>query len=125
MPLVACSRPRPIEPLMSHDTTVARRQVEITNALGLHLRPAEKFVKLAMRYQADVRVYHNGNQFNGKSILDLMTLVAECGTRLELEARGPEAEAVVEALAELVSAKFNENENGDAIEGQANTEPAR
>src|SRR3954447_26758047 len=73
MPLVACSRPRPIEPLMSHDTTVARRQVEITNSLGLHLRPAEKFVKLALRYQADVRVYRNGNQFNGKSILDLMT----------------------------------------------------
>ena len=110
---------------MSHDTTVARRQVEITNTLGLHLRPAEKFVKLALRYQADVRVHHNGNQFNGKSILDLTTLAAECGTRLELEARGPDAEAAVEALADLVSAQFYENENGDAISGQADTEPAR
>jgi phosphocarrier protein HPr len=125
MPLVACSRPRPIEPLMSHDTTVARRQVEITNSLGLHLRPAEKFVKLALRYQADVRVYRNGNQFNGKSILDLMTLVAECGTCLDLEARGPDAEAAVEALADLVSAQFYENENGEATQGQADTEPAR
>jgi phosphocarrier protein HPr len=125
MPLVACSRPRPIEPLMSQDTTVARRQVEITNSLGLHLRPADKFVKLALRYQADVRVHYNGNQFNGKSILDLTTLAAECGTRLELEARGPDAEAAVEALANLVSAQFYENENGDAIEGQADTEPAR
>ena len=110
---------------MSHDTTVARRQVEITNALGLHLRPAEKFVKLALRYQADVRVHHNGNQFNGKSILDLMTLVAECGTRLDLEARGPDAEAAVQALANLVLAKFNENDNGDPVEGQADPEPAR
>jgi phosphocarrier protein len=125
MPLVACSRPRPIEPLMSHDTTVARRQVEITNSLGLHLRPADKFVKLALRYQADVRVHYNGNQFNGKSILDLTTLAAERGTRLELEARGPDAEAAVEALADLVSAQFYENDNGDAIEGQADTEPAR
>ena len=110
---------------MSHDTTVARRQVEITNSLGLHLRPADKFVKLALRYQADVRVHYNGNQFNGKSILDLTTLAAECGTRLELEARGPDAEAAVEALADLVSAQFYENENGDAIQGQADTEPAR
>ena len=110
---------------MSHDTTVARRQVEITNSLGLHLRPAEKFVKLALRYQSDVRVHHNGNQFNGKSILDLTTLAAECGTRLDLEARGPDAEAAVEALADLVSARFYENENGDAIPGQADTEPAR
>jgi phosphocarrier protein HPr len=125
MPLVACSRPWPIEPLMSHDTTVARRQVEITNSLGLHLRPADKFVKLALRYQADVRVHYNGNQFNGKSILDLTTLAAECGTRLELEARGPDAEAAVEALADLVSAKFYENENGDATQGQADMEPAR
>ena len=74
---------------MSHDTTVARRQVEITNSLGLHLRPADKFVKLAVAYQSDIRVHYNGNQFNGKSILDLTTLAAECGTRLELEARGP------------------------------------
>ena len=88
---------------MSHDTTVARRQVEITNSLGLHLRPADKFVKLALRYQAEIRVHYNGNQFNGKSILDLTTLAAECGTRLELEARGPDAEAAIEALADLVS----------------------
>ena len=40
----------PIEPLMTHETTVARRQIEITNSLGLHLRPADKFVKLAIQY---------------------------------------------------------------------------
>ena len=108
---------------MSHDTTVARRQVEITNSLGLHLRPADKFVKLALRFQAEIRVHYNGNEFNGKSILDLTTLAAECGTRLELEARGPDAEAAVEALADLVSARFYENENGDAIQGQPDTEP--
>ncbi len=39
--------PRPIEPPMSHDSPVVRRQVEIVNALGLHMRPADKFVKLA------------------------------------------------------------------------------
>jgi phosphocarrier protein HPr len=110
---------------MSHDTTVSRRQVEITNSLGLHLRPADKFVKLAMRYQADVRVHYNGNQFNGKSILDLTTLAAECGTQLELEARGPDAEAAVEALAGLVSARFYENENGDTIQEPPSTEPTR
>jgi len=110
---------------MSHDTTVARRQVEITNSLGLHLRPADKFVKLALRYQAEIRVHYNGNQFNGKSILDLATLGAERGTRLELEARGPDAAQAVAALADLVSAQFYENENGEPIEGQPNPGPAR
>jgi phosphotransferase system HPr (HPr) family protein len=106
---------------MSHDTTVARRQIEITNSLGLHLRPADKFVKLALRYQAEIRVHYNGSQFNGKSILDLTTLAAECGTRLELEARGPDALDALEALAGLVSAQFYENENGDTIQGRPNT----
>ena len=55
-PAVACPRPRPIEPPMSHDTTIAHRQVEITNSLGLHFRPAQKFVELASRFQADIRV---------------------------------------------------------------------
>lgn len=100
---------------MSHEITVVRRQVEITNSLGLHLRPADKFVKLALRYQSDIRVHYNGSQYNGKSILDLTTLAAECGTRLDLEARGPDAVEALEALAGLVLARFYENDHGDSI----------
>src|SRR3954470_10889658 len=97
---------------MSHDPQVARRQVEITNALGLHLRPADKFVRVAHRFQSEIRVYHEGHEINGKSILDLTTLAAECGTLLNLEARGPDAEAAIEALAELILARFHENDEG-------------
>jgi phosphocarrier protein len=111
-PVVAWPRPRPIEPPMSHDTTIARRQVELTNPLGLHLRPAEKFVKLALQFQAEIRVHYNGTEHNGRSILELASLAAECGTRLEVEARGPDAVAAVEALADLVEAHFYEDENG-------------
>ena len=82
---------------MIHDTTVARRWIEIANSLGLHLRPADKFVKLALRYRSDVRVNYNGGSFNGKSILDLTSLAAECGSKLEVEARGPDAEEAVAA----------------------------
>src|SRR5262249_18274617 len=103
------SRPEASEPPMSHDPSVARRQVEITNDFGLHLGPAAKFVKLANRFQSDIRVSNNGKEINGKSILDLTLLAAECGTRLELEARGPDAEAAVEALARLVLSQFRES----------------
>lgn len=97
-----------IEPPMSQDAIVARRTVQILNSYGLHLRPAEKFVGLAHRYQAEVRVRHQGNEFNGKSILDLMTLAAEYGSWLELEAQGPDAEATLTALVELIAARFHE-----------------
>lgn len=95
---------------MSHDPSTARRRVEITNEYGLHLGPAAKFVKLAGRFQSEVRVHHNGKEINGKSILDLTLLAAETGTVLDLEARGPDAEAAVDALARLVVSQFREGE---------------
>lgn len=109
---------------MSHDTTVCRREVEVTNSLGLHLRPANKFAELARRFQAEIRVYYNGNKFDGKSILDLTLLAAERGTRLEVEACGPDAAQAVEALAELVRAQFYEDEDGESIDGPPNPEPS-
>jgi phosphocarrier protein HPr len=108
---------------MSHDTTVAHRQVEIKNGLGLHVRPAMKFVELASRFQSDVRVRHNNNEFNGKSLLELTMMAAECGTRLELEARGPDAAAAVEALAGLVRARFHEDEAGEPMDAEPAPEP--
>ncbi len=95
---------------MSHDPSVARRQVEITNEYGLHLGPAAKFVKLAGQFQSEIRVLHNGKEINGKSILDLTLLAAESGTRLDLEAHGPDAAAAIEALARLVDSQFREGE---------------
>ena len=97
---------------MTHDEQVVRRQVEILNALGLHLRPADKFVRLASGFASEIKVYHNGGEFNGKSILDLTSLAAERGTLLELEARGADASEAVAALAELVLARFHENDEG-------------
>ena len=102
---------------MSHDPTVARRQVEITNEYGLHLGPAAKFVKLAGQFQSEIRVHHNGNEINGKSILDLTLLAAESGTRLDLEAHGPDAAAAIDALARLVLSQFQDGEEGAEREG--------
>jgi phosphocarrier protein HPr len=109
---------------MSHETTVARRQVEVTNSLGLHMRPANKFVELALHFKAEIRVHYNGNEYNGKSILDLTSLAAERGTLLDLEARGPDAALAVEALADLVRARFHEDENGDPTAVEPRTESA-
>jgi phosphocarrier protein HPr len=108
---------------MSEDTWDARRQVEIKNYLGLHVRPAMKFVELASRFQSEVRVHHNDSEFNGKSLLELTMMAAECGTRLDLEARGPDATAAIEALADLVSARFYENEDGEPIDAGATPGP--
>ncbi len=76
----------------------SRRQVEVTNPLGFHMRAASLFVQLSQQFRAEVRVCCNGRAANGRSILDLLTLAAEFGARIELEAIGPDAEAATAAL---------------------------
>ena len=89
------------------EVAIARLQVEVVNTYGLHLRAAARFEKLARTFRADIRVECRGVRGNGKSILDLVRLAAECGATLDLEARGPDAEEALSALADLVAARFN------------------
>jgi phosphocarrier protein HPr len=87
---------------MSQGPSVARREFEIIDPDGFHMRHADEFVRLAQQYQSEVWVLHKGNPYDGKSILDLMTMAAACGSRLKLEARGPDAETAAESLADLI-----------------------
>jgi phosphotransferase system HPr (HPr) family protein len=71
---------------------------------------------MAHGFRCDIRVLYNGHAFNGKSILDLTSLAAEQGTRLDLEADGPDAELALAALVELVEAQFHEEDEEDIAE---------
>ncbi|MCA1685850.1 MAG: HPr family phosphocarrier protein [Planctomycetia bacterium] len=91
----------------------ARRDAEILNPKGLHMRPSTRFVKLAGSFRSDVRVHCNGKAADGKSILDMAILAAECGSTLDIRAEGPDAEESVAALADLVAAHFHMEDDGD------------
>ena len=82
---------------------IAHRRVLIRDAHGLHLRLADRIVHLAERFRAEIRVSHRGREADGKSILDMLGLAAAGGTRLDLEARGPDAEGAVAALTDLIA----------------------
>jgi phosphotransferase system HPr (HPr) family protein len=86
----------------------ARRQVAVPNAAGLHARPCHAIAATALEYRSDLEVCCEGRRANGKSILELMTLDACQGKVLELAARGPDAERLVEALERLVASGFGE-----------------
>ncbi len=85
------------------------RQVAIVNPLGLHARPAAKFVKLAAAYSAEIAVVKDGTSINGKSIMGVMMLAAECGSSLIIRADGSDAEAALAALVSLVQSGFGES----------------
>ncbi len=84
----------------------AERRVTVRNELGLHARPAAELVKLAGQFESEIRVTKDGDSVNGKSIMGVMTLAAECGAELILHAEGVDAEEAVTALEKLVANRF-------------------
>lgn len=85
------------------------REVEIVNRAGMHARPAAAFVKIAGRFAADITVEKDGLEVNGKSIMGVLMLAAEQGSRLRLSAAGPDAPAALDALADLVGRGFEDD----------------
>src|SRR5579883_3286895 len=94
------------EPSMT-ETCLRSRQVVIIDPLGLHLRPAAKLVVLAQSFRSEIRVIAKGITANAKSLLDLATLAAECGTTLDIVAHGADAHEAVTALTDLIGAGFD------------------
>ncbi len=74
----------------------------VTNELGLHARPAGRFVALAGRFRAEISVSRGGEWVNGKSVLALLSLAASPGSSLRVRAEGEDAEAAVKALGDLI-----------------------
>jgi phosphocarrier protein HPr len=82
------------------------RTVVVANPNGLHMRPASLIAKLANQYESRIELVRGNERVDGKSMLEIVTLVAEHGTNLTIEASGPDAEAAVDSLAELFASKF-------------------
>lgn len=85
------------------------RTVRIVNKNGLHARPAAEIVKLAAKYESEITVAKDDLDVNGKSIMGVMMLAAECGSDIIFRAEGPDAEQALDALSALVGNKFGEN----------------
>ena len=88
----------------------AARTVEIVNKRGLHARASAKFVKMASTFDAEVKVSKDGQSVDARSIMGLMMLAAGPGCCIEIEAEGAQADEAVDALAQLVSGRFEEDE---------------
>jgi phosphocarrier protein HPr len=86
------------------------RELVIVNQRGLHARASAKFVKCAEAFNADITVSRDGMSVPATSIMGLMMLGAAMGTSISVEAAGPEATQALDALAQLVASKFDEDD---------------
>ncbi len=83
--------------------------LDIVNEKGLHARASAKFVETVERFDASARVSRDGMEVSGDSIMGLLMLGAACGTTIDVEVEGAEAEALAAALRALVAGRFGES----------------
>ena len=88
---------------------MAERSVQIVNKHGLHARPAAEIVKTASKFACDITISRDDLEVNGKSIMGVMMLAAECGATITLRATGTDADAALDALSTLVASRFGES----------------
>lgn len=87
---------------------MAEKEVTITNSQGLHARPAAEIVKTAGKFESQVTIIRDDLEVNGKSIMGVMMLAAECGSTITLRVSGPDETDALEALVNLVASGFGE-----------------
>ncbi|NDC54671.1 MAG: HPr family phosphocarrier protein [Planctomycetia bacterium] len=85
------------------------REVVVGIEQGLHARPADLLAREARKWQSRIELVAERQRADGKSILDLLTLAAEAGTRLVVEATGPDAREAVEAIGRLFDRNFTDH----------------
>ena len=80
----------------------------VKNRLGLHARPAAMLVQLAAKFRSEIKVAKGDVEVNGKSVMGLMMLAAECGSRVRITAEGADEKKAVDEIGRLFDKKFDE-----------------
>lgn len=89
---------------------MTERDVEIKNKLGLHARAAAKLVHVAAKFKSDIKIRKGDEEVDGKSILGILLLAAGRGSTIKLRADGPDEREALDAIENLIDAKFDEVE---------------
>ncbi len=87
---------------------MVEREITIMNKLGLHARPAAQLVQKASKFKSEIRLKRHNLEVNAKSIMGVMMLAAELGSKITIVAEGPDEEKAVKAIAKVILSKFGE-----------------
>lgn len=84
------------------------REVVITNASGLHARPATFFIQKANCFKSTILIEKDDRKVNAKSLLGVLSLGIAKGMTVKLTAEGQDEEAAIDGLVSLIDSGFNE-----------------
>ncbi len=83
-------------------------ELTILNKLGLHARPAAQLVQEASKFKSEIKLKRHNLEVNAKSIMGVMMLAAELGSKITIIAEGPDEKKAIEAVAMVIQSKFGE-----------------
>ena len=84
------------------------KKTTVNNQVGLHARPATFFIQKANEYKSSIWVEKDDRRVNAKSLLGVLSLGIVKGTAINLIADGPDEEAAINALVELINSEFSD-----------------
>ncbi len=84
------------------------KTTSIVNPMGLHMRPAGMFAQEMMKFQSDVTLVFQDKEFNGKSIMNLMSGCIKCGSRVEIRCEGVDEQAALDKAISLIESGLGE-----------------
>lgn len=87
----------------------AKRILKIVNEKGLHARASARFVEVVEKFDASAEVEKDGMSVSGDSIMGLLMLAASRGTEIMVRTSGAQADALLDALAQLIEDRFGES----------------
>ncbi len=85
------------------------KDIKIENKLGIHARPAARFVQLTSRFSSEVTLKRGGEEVNGKSIMGVLMLAAPQGSTVRVIVRGEDAAGAMAEIEALIKGKFGED----------------
>jgi phosphocarrier protein HPr len=106
---------------MAHQTI--KKDIVIKSKQGLHARPAALFVQIANKFDSDISIIKEGEEVNGKSIMGILMLAAEQGTKICLKAIGSDAEEAIAELERILTEDHDDLSNNDTRHDMKGKEP--
>lgn len=87
---------------------MVEREITILNKLGLHARPAAQLVQTASKFESEIKLKRKNLEVNAKSIMGVMMLAAELGSKITITCEGPDEQEALEAVARVIQSRFGE-----------------
>ncbi|MCP4728019.1 MAG: HPr family phosphocarrier protein [bacterium] len=83
--------------------------IQIQNKMGLHARPAARMVKITSKFSSRILFTKDGMTINAKSILGVMSLAAERGSKILIKIDGDDEKEALDRILELFQQIYDDD----------------